>query len=92
MEKKMNQSLEIRIDFEDKYWFLKKEWLFNYFFAFLLFFQHAVKELLDFFELPRVSVELLKQKAKQKLKLLAAAGKEKIEAAFAKHKVSILGL
>lgn len=54
----------------------------------MITFQHAVKELLDFFELPRVSVELLKQKAKQKLRLLAAAGKEKIEAAFAKHRVS----
>lgn len=51
------------------------------------FLQYAMKELLDFFELPQESVELLKKKAKEKLKILANAGKEKIATAFAKHKV-----
>lgn len=46
-----------------------------------------MKELMDFFELPQATVALLKQKAKEKLKLLAEAGKEKVAAAFSKHKV-----
>ncbi|XP_071038592.1 intermembrane lipid transfer protein VPS13A [Parasteatoda tepidariorum] len=53
----------------------------------VVYHKYAMKELMDFFELPPATVTFLKQKAKQKLKFLAEAGKEKIVTAFSKHKM-----
>ncbi|CAL1270146.1 unnamed protein product [Larinioides sclopetarius] len=58
----------------------------------VVYHKYAMKELLDFCELPRVSVELLKQKAKDKFKFFAEAGKEKVVRAFAKHKMMHLNV
>ncbi|KAG8198773.1 hypothetical protein JTE90_007083 [Oedothorax gibbosus] len=58
----------------------------------VVYHKYAMKELLDFFELPPESVELLKQKAKEKLKILSKAGKDKIATAFAKHKMMHLNV
>ncbi|KAF8773523.1 Vacuolar protein sorting-associated protein 13C like protein [Argiope bruennichi] len=58
----------------------------------VVYHKYAMKELLDFCELPRVSVELLKQKAKDKFKILADAGREKVVHAFAKHKMMHLNV